>query len=438
MHMSFTDIKNTYISFCEDTFLTSSKKYFFESGQDPRALRMKTVSKEQIKQIKREKMVEGPKERWFALFLLDPINFMVENQDETNSFKLLDEIMDVEGPDFSSKRSFNQFLYLQIAVWNVFIQSLQMHLGREPTVTDIHSVAQISVDDFNEYSSRQTLQQLLMSLTYKSEGMKKITPDEVSEKIRASTPVSAVSPYTSDKEVDNIKSPGSVSVVSRDKKKALASERFNKKVLDLCMVNQENSLASDIAAIVNDIIHRIIRDFPQKTNCFVPPTVSPVESTESEKRPYEGNSNKSIKKPKRVKMSSHHSSRTSLVAAGGGLSLEDFVLDDLCLIRQQCTQQQQEQEQQQQEQEQEQQEQEQGSNDAEWAAFVHCPPSFDAFGLLDADGVDLSMLSPIAFNVENSMTLDEVLALLSPRSSSANTGMTMTAQLSPSMMTSLH
>ena len=86
----------------------------------------------------------------------------------------------------------------------------------------VMSIAQISVDEFNEYSSRQTLQQLLMSLTYKSEGMKKITPDEVSEKIRASAPVSAVSPYTSDKEVDSIKSPGSVSVVSRDKKKALA------------------------------------------------------------------------------------------------------------------------------------------------------------------------------------------------------------------------
>lgn len=60
INMSFNDVKKAYIGYCEQTFLTSSKKYFFESGDDPRSLRLKQVSsREKVKQIKREKMVEG-------------------------------------------------------------------------------------------------------------------------------------------------------------------------------------------------------------------------------------------------------------------------------------------------------------------------------------------------------------------------------------------
>ena len=159
VYVAWGDIVSLFLSQAHQVFNDGNKKAFFDAAPFDIKL-IESSSKRNLrddekKRIKREKMVEGAKERWWPLFLLDSVVLQIERSivPLTGSYclqphKLQAEIekytdINASSPMYANdanyrlrsahayhyvtrRRSFNQHLALQLSVYNSYIAALKV------------------------------------------------------------------------------------------------------------------------------------------------------------------------------------------------------------------------------------------------------------------------------------------------------------------------
>jgi hypothetical protein len=169
--IEWSKVVECFLKQASKIFIKGDKKAFFDAGTND--IDMKQYSKDEQKRIKKSKMVEGGKERWWELLLLDALGLYCDGdggKDYDNGIlnRLQKEHESLAGSSVEPskhRRSFNQHLALQLSVWDAFCEAVRETSGsRNVFINPNQPAPPVRVSGIGElqYSSYEVLLHRLM------------------------------------------------------------------------------------------------------------------------------------------------------------------------------------------------------------------------------------------------------------------------------------
>jgi hypothetical protein len=129
IQLSWDLVVDHFLMLANNVFEKGDKKAFFDAGALD--VNLKDYSKAEQAKIKKSRMVEGGKRRWWELLLLDALGLYSDGNEgkdykDGKLQKIQRQHESLTNPKGQGKprRSFNQHLALQLAVWNAFCDAV--------------------------------------------------------------------------------------------------------------------------------------------------------------------------------------------------------------------------------------------------------------------------------------------------------------------------